>query len=328
MSVARATPHAGGRAWWLFALVFLACGRVEDASKDSADGGVDMGRDGGAIPELLASGIWGSAVIVVDEEAVYVMSRSAGSLWRVPKDGGPPTALASVESVGYAPALDRDYVYWSDNYNQLLRVRKRGGPLELIGTALGIDSFRSPIVATDSDVFIAEVRDPRHGQLVVFPKSVAPARELGPATPTSMAMDGARIFWTQQEPERGVFSMGKDGSGPVNLVREVDAPDLLVIDESRVYWSSSTQLLTIKKDGSDRRVLVSTGDFVSSLAVDDTHLYYVMSDGIHRVTKSGDSTKLLVAMERAFWIVVDADAIYWTVLPAEGPRKLMRLRKE
>jgi hypothetical protein len=77
--------------------------------------------------------------LAADEANLYTVTRQSNQVWRVPKDGSPPTLLAQASWCSQL-ALDDAYVYFTDsaqspNAASVNRVPKTGGAVETVAAA-------------------------------------------------------------------------------------------------------------------------------------------------------------------------------------------------
>ena len=159
------------------------------------------------------------------------------------------------------------------------------------------------------------------------------ARGPGIATPTGLAMDGTRVYWTDQSGTNGVWSCTK---GPSCVPVYVAKSDTILprsiavggVNEGFLYWASAGlageppgTLAQVAKDAADAAAFTTQYAVVAptSLVATQTNVYYT-SDGDGGA--SGAIFKGLAAsqagaqpfatgLDRPVSLVLDATSVYW-----------------
>jgi hypothetical protein len=215
-----------------------------------------------------------------------------GTVMKIPLDGGTPVALAAGQASPAGIAVGASDLVWANAGD---------------GTGNGT-MMRMPL---------------RGGAAVALVSNPSPL------IPTTLAVDGTSIYWTNQGNAGtpctrpcGVMRMPLGGGNPVNL-----APGMFgAVDATSIYWAGDNGLMRMPLGGGNSMILLSgaPADPVP-FAVDATTLYWA---GIHtlwsapltggqfygnsaRISPLGpelDRTSHLIPTS----IAVDATSVYWT----------------
>ncbi len=269
----------------------------------------------------------GAQALAVDGTSVYFASPYAGTLARVPLDGGSVVTLASVAHAGVldgggpgfevtALAVGATDVYWSIG-GALLAVPLTGG------TALTLAQLPSPTSAGDAGV--------------------------AACTGAAVATDGASVYWAVACAAGApgfVASVPVRGGALTTLASAQPTPTAVATDALNVYWTVAGTyvanvggalyvggaLLAAPKSGGAAVTLASALGYPQSLAVDSasafvTNLGYPAPLGpgyaggtVLRVATGADAAAqdTLASNVAPEGVAVDGDEVYWANGGASG----------
>jgi hypothetical protein len=225
--------------------------------------------------------------IDVDSDFVYV-SDGLLDLFRVPKDGGTLTTIASVGAEIGPFAMDDTTIYFitvdDDTTGSLHKVPKRGGPATLLATKLP-----API----------EVR--------VDATSVYWA-SLGTIVGQTLNADGS------------IERMAKDGTGRTILADKLNAPFTLALDATDVYFDETglaggnvnAGLRRVSKSGGPMTTLID-GLPVVAIATSGSDIFYSAIDvtpALFRLSKAGGPPALLIDQFFVFTVTAKDSLVY------------------
>jgi hypothetical protein len=231
--------------------------------------------------------------IAVDGQSVFWLDDPWGETWlrttrimRASESGGPPEVLREEHVQGYV--LADDGVYWTESVydplthdltaQRLFTMPKSGGTPTLLGeTTVGYGG----LVAADAErlYFFWPTSDGSPQGVSAMPKTGGALTPLytvpgtfGIATP---AMDADRLYWWDGD---RILSMPKAGGAQAVLATGQPAVDVLLVDESRLYWQDQQgrRVLAMPKTGGTPAVVTEGFPFsYATLMADDACLYWL-----------------------------------------------------
>jgi hypothetical protein len=225
--------------------------------------------------------------IDADSDFVYV-SDGLLDLFRVPKDGGTLTTIASVGAEIGPFAMDDTTIYFItiDNATtgSLYKVPKSGGTATLLATKL--------------------------------------------LAPIEVRVDAASVYWASLgtivagavNADGSIERMGKDGTGRTVLADKLNAPFTLALDATDVYFDESgfsaanvnAGLRKVSKSGGAMTALVD-GLPVVAIAASGSDIFYSAIDvtpALFRLSKAGGPPALLIDQFLAFTIILRESLVY------------------
>jgi hypothetical protein len=261
-----------------------------------------------AVPEdrsiVVAAGQAGPTKIALTDSAIYWIDEGngdegSGSIMKVAKAGGPITALATHQVTPLGLAVDGASVFWTSR-----------GPSGSLTDVRAVGSVLSVALAGGSIRTLASHRP----------------------CPDAIALGAADVFFTERGLTDGksasVSKVAKMG-GQVSLVHgEVRNPGGLVVDGSRIYWSSGGSCESVNGAPSDTNGAIYSADLRAGapktlasglrcpegITLDDAAIYFTsMEDGaILRLDKNGGVARVVAQDAKgARYVAVDAATIYW-----------------
>jgi hypothetical protein len=255
---------------------------------------------------------WGADHLVVDRDRVYWPISNApnpSSIVSCPIAGcvGPPSPVVT----GISPtdfAIDETSVYWLSTDSTLLKCPLtgcQGAPtlitfLDTTATAIGSLWFFQNLAFSDKDIFfISTTPQSKTPAVMSVPKDgSSPPRIIADHlhAPTSLAVDGTGVYWTEAYSVGTVRSCPLAGcSGePTTLASDQHYPVLIALDRSAVYWFT-----------------IDAPNLAPGLATPGT---------LHHCSISGcDSNSGTAARDQSgpMALAVDADYVYWTTFGEE-----------
>jgi hypothetical protein len=176
-----------------------------------ADGSIVRSDSNGANVTPLAESLIYVRGIALDADNVYWVSATDETLYRLPKTGGTPVAIASGLYDPSGPAIDKDGIY----------VRTRNRPDDPMGEDAIVRANRD---GGDTEVLVSE----RYGigEIGVHAGFVYYTRSGG--------------FVSCDRPSGVVRRVSTAGGNPVDLVVEQSDPASLAVDQTGVYWTNGS----------------------------------------------------------------------------------------
>jgi streptogramin lyase len=138
-------------------------------------------------------------------------------------------------------------------------------------------------------------------------------------------LDATNVYYlTEKELKR----VKKSGGHVVELANNIKNQNLIVVDESSVYWlahkdGESGVLMKVAKDGGEPMQIASQINYAKGLLVDDKYVYWAdyADDSLKRVDKAGGQPEVLAKesdfnlpekyMSSPEHIAVDQNSIFW-----------------
>lgn len=224
-------------------------------------------------------------------------------------------------------AVDATHVYWtttsssSDQRYDVLRVAKRGGPVETLATdqsdAVGLTMDGTHVYWLARTGECVARRIAKTGGPVATIASGLPCS--GGWATTQAVVDDTRFYWTG---DGGVRAVAKSGGTPA-VVAEARSATLLVQDATKIYWGEANgPLWAQSKSGGAKVKLLEASP--ARAAVDGSSLYYASAGKIMRLAKAGGAPVVLGPSggrgEQA--ISVNDGFVFWTDVVDDQIRRL------
>jgi hypothetical protein len=353
----------------VFPLIATACGSLELVEGTPSKGEAGAPREGGvdateaaSLPDatdaeprtdatgdcreglvILASGQdeVGVGGLAVDSTNVYWTKNVSGTVMKVPKCGGVPSALASEQNGLWAIAVDGTSVYWTTSSTNcvgtgtVMKVGLDGGkPITLASSpcpsAITVDA--QSVYWTDSLSNTVEKVSLRGGRVTTLAS--------GQEGPSSIAVDAESVYWTNGAnggPHyASVVKVALKGGTPATLGWGQAYADGIAVGAIDVYWTNmgtdgyGTVVKTALGGGTPATLVSPASQQVlnGGIVVDATNVYWVNSGALsvtpysgavmRKPQSGGTPTTLVSAQFNPLAIAVDATSVYWTSTTA-GP---------
>lgn len=162
-----------------------------------------VSHDGSVLRMLTPEGDTG---IALDQDFVYFTSRTKGEVYRMTKDGGDLTRLATAPLANEVAVFGDFVVFTAHGDGLVRRVPRSGGPAIVIGASSGDG------VAIDADgVYVTELDTGTVGYVPIegYPDGSLLALALNQQRPRAIATDEKRVFWTTDGPPSTVVKVVK-----------------------------------------------------------------------------------------------------------------------
>jgi hypothetical protein len=288
---------------------------------------------------VLASAQDRPAILALDDEAVYWSSQgtfreAGGSVNRVPKDGGPPTVIASEQAITLGIAVDATSVYWTNlgltpGSGAVMRAPKLGGPAVTLAEG---QPTPFPIVIDGDWLYWVNQGDPPDFTEGVIMRVATTVPDAAPeplfavtGRPISLCVGETAIYFTVLEPgdtERGSLQAlaknGAPGDPAAVLADDLDAPSGVLCMPENVYIRTSTSILAFPVAGGAPTTIVDDmTEPAIRLASDGTSLYWTAASPANQTVEAaaldGSSRRMIASGQTdVVDVAVDATSVYWT----------------
>ena len=250
-----------------------------------------------------------------------------GAVRTIAKTGG---AVSVIVAGGDGPrrlSADASWVYWTEGgpigliegFGRIARALAGGGVAQTI--ASGVTTEAAPIVATTTDVFIADKFRIKRVAVAGGQVETVPADTAYRDGVASLATDGAYIYWVQG-PFSDVYRVPIGGGAGTHLASvsgsgvSAGPGGPIRVRDGTVYWMTSFDaILAVPAGGGAVRVVASGLPFLSDFVVDGTNLYFSEQDSgnIERMPLTGGSTTMLANGLHGSYNILALDGVnlYW-----------------
>jgi len=332
-----------------------ACGSSSSSSSaappGSGDGGVpDGGGDAGgpsaaactATPQKLYATSNGLLSMAADAANLYVAERSStgDTIWRIPKSGAAPVALAADiakkdESQVQAIAVDGGFVYWvavstgAELTGSIGRVPTTGGAATTLVANRPVNFYGNILVAADNVYWTeASTTAPVTGNVARMASAGGAVSTIatGPDSrvPEQLAAGDGFVFFTLAGDDNNVSSAGKKlmraplgGGAAEEVAATMGLDDALATNATSILYESGDKVAVLPLGGGPPSALL---DFVGPTAIvaDDKSAYAIDGSSVVKraaLDASSPPTELsdhADALLRS--IAVDDKCVYWTNL--------------
>ena len=225
--------------------------------------------------------------------------------------------------------VDSDFVYVSDGLLDLFRVPKDGGTLTTIasvGAEIGpfaMDDTTIYFITVDDDTTGSLYKVPKSGGTATLLATKLPA-------PMEVRVDATSVYWASLgtivagtlNADGFIERMAKDGTGRTVLADKLNAPFTLVLDATDVYFDETglaegnlnAGLGRVSKSGGPMATLVD-GLPVIAIATSASDIFYSeidVSPAVFRLPKAGGPPALLI--DQFFvWTVTAKDSLVYAM---------------
>ena len=217
---------------------------IPDDSRDAGAPAKDAAPTAAGGITVIAHPASASASLAVDDQNVYFVDESDGTLNSAPKGGGIVSTIFTAPSAPVTAtnlALDGSSIYWilrapGDSGGSILKIDKSGQTT--LPLARKIKEQLKSIAADSSNVYWAN-----DAFIMKVSTSGGQATAVGGGggkNPTSVAVDDKSIYWTA---DGFVFSLGKSGGVPTVFAHGQDNADHMTLDATNAYWTSGMKIM-------------------------------------------------------------------------------------
>ncbi len=283
---------------------------------------------------VLADGLVGGRGLFVDEAWVYFTDQDAGTVERVPKQGGPRELLQDGQPQPYGVAATGEQVFFTTYVEggSVVRANLPSGP----PIALSADDFPRMLELVDGYVYWCTFDDVEGRVRRVVTDGIGqPPQTLvtvGSGV-ADLAVVGPTVYFTAHEPppmpglapEGNVYAAASDAPtapGDELLVAVEQAqPWGLAVAGSTVFWVNGDgngndqplRLMSAPVDGSTNPTELSLDQTAPwGVAADDAYVYWTDFTEVKALPHAGGEPLLLAEQQNiGRSIAVDDDAVYW-----------------
>jgi len=294
----------------------LNCGTC---GRSCLGGGCEAGV---CLPVTIASGLVSPGSLALDDASVY-FAENGKTLWRMDKDGGGMSMLATEPSQLGAVTVSDTEVYWtgSGNAGNVRRASKvDGGGPQVLASNQGSLLLQIALDATHayygSRGASTIMRVALSGTL---PPETLISADLGP---TAVAVDATYFYWTTVDTvgtAGKVSARRKDlSAAAVDLVTGISVPGTMTIDANSVYWTDYKEgtVRGIGKPGIGAGITFAMNQSgANGISVDAEYVYWgaFVGEAVSRSLKSAATPQpLALAQTPITSLANDGCCIYWT----------------
>jgi hypothetical protein len=294
-------------------------------------------------PTVLAKDLHAPTALALDRAAVYWVDELDGEVARIPKRGGVTMTVYSGTGGAFAPgssiAVDETDVYWTSQIDKASSVTAEGGtapsstprlaPVLYASLARQDKNGGKPtVVASSTTVAITCIILDETSMYWVHGPTIAKASKKGGPVQLlgggqkgadCVAADAAHLYWSVGGTEANKFTDGaivestKAGSQARLLVKNLERPANVHVDDRNVYWQAGDKVFKASKDAGTPEQLAQASGPIADLAVDDTHVYFLTPSALVRVSKDGGPVDTLAEnLATPTSVGVDAANVYFT----------------
>jgi hypothetical protein len=329
-----------------------ACGVACEHGFSDCDGNPANGCEavgdacGMSVTDLAVVGAPGG--IALDTDFVYYGAKGTppnfvdGIVYKIPKSGGVPTALATGLNAPVKITLDGERVYWANSGNgatgSIASVAKNGGPVTTIASLMVHPN--NPVVVGPRIYWTT--REQPAGRLLSARKDGGDAMPTVVVdtivNPTTLALMGTTLVWgamgaAADGSDARVERANLDGTARITLALGIPAPAY------QFGFGPDALFVGSRADGTIHRIPFDTAIAPTTIAsglgepqeiiADETTLYVVTGAGkrVVALPSGGGSERLIAQQVYPSYLAADADNLYWLDGPLSGTATLRRAKK-
>ena len=204
---------------------------------------------------------------------------------------------------GASLGVDSSNVYWPNGTT--IEIAEIGGNGSSQQT---VPNTATEVTTDGSYVYVADATGIRR-----FPSGGGTVSDVvTDSNPHSLATANGLIVWANASNEVEVANV--DGTSQATLATMTSAVDHVTTDGTNVYFTWSSDVLSVPIQASDPPFLLASGLVeLSGIATDGTSVYWIDSTSISKVPVGGGSTtKVYASSGDVAQIVVDGSSVFWT----------------
>jgi hypothetical protein len=272
-----------------------SCGGVNQTTLVTLATGLDFGAT--------TLGNFIAACQLAVDDALYFATKT--TIYKVPKTGGTPVALAA--GGVYGIAVDATYVYFGDG-TTIQRVPKSGGTATTVVTAatsycIAVDATSVYWTAPNS-AWKADKTASGAGTRLATVNAVGNY---------GLAVDGTNVYWGSGGSGTGtLYSVPLGGGTPNPLATAFSFLQGVTLDATNVYYASFSGAFVYAKAGGAPALLDAAGN--TGIAVDALDVFWAASNGsiARRPIAGGANVVLVNGLNNPNSVAVDATSVYFT----------------